>query len=385
MTKLGIYVHIPFCRRACPYCDFHFSTNLKQKNELIDAIVREAHARRDFFAHIPDSGMQSIYLGGGTPSLLDISQLELILQHLYEIFNVEDSPGLEVTLEANPDDLTAPYLEQLAQTRVNRLSIGVQSFQELDLKWMRRLHNADEARNCIIEAAKWVDTGALNSLSADLIYGFPQLDAAQWTENLNILFDLPLQHFSAYSLTVEDGTALKAWIRDGRFPQIDSNHAAMHLEMLMEAAADAGFEHYEISNFARRGFQAVHNSAYWKHRPYLGLGPSAHSFDGEKRYWNPSDNLIYAQNWLSKKPEEIRESESLGKLDLVNEKIMTGLRKLSGLNLERVDSKFHMEILSSAKKWADQGELIITDNNIRLSRKGVFLADRIMSDLFIVE
>ncbi len=374
----GIYVHIPFCRQACHYCNFHFSTRLENTNEMVRAIVREATMRRDFTGPEPVS---SVYLGGGTPSVLPQAQLDHLLETLYAVFAI--SSDAEVTLEANPDDLSAARLNELRSSPVNRLSIGIQSFRDQDLHWMNRAHTADQAIRCLDLAS----AAGFDQLSADLIYGTPGLDDQAWKSNLRQVFDRGIPHLSAYALTVEEGTALAHFVRTGKSPAPEDDTASRQFSILREAAGAAGYSHYEISNFCRNGAYARHNTAYWTGQPYLGLGPSAHSFDGIQRNWNAAHNLDYVRTIQS--GSLALQGEKLQPADRLNEALMTGLRTTWGVNQADLEQRFGQQAVAAvdrlAQPWLDRALLVTQNGFWFLSAGGLSFADRIASDLFLVD
>ena len=314
----GIYIHIPFCRKACTYCNFHFSTSLGQKDDMLEAIARELIMQKDF---LEAASVETIYFGGGTPSLLSAEELlrifDLIEKH-YDISKLQ-----ECTLEANPDDLNPQYIQQLKRTPVNRFSIGVQSFFDSDLKYMNRAHSAQQADYAI----KAAQDGGFEKLTIDLIYGTPGLSLGAWQENLEKVKNLSIPHFSAYALTVEEGTALHHAIRQKKQKPVDQEQSAVQFEYLMEFAPQIGFEQYEISNFASKGQYALHNTNYWKGIPYLGIGPSAHSFDGKNRRSNIANNSKYLKGILQEKKLDFEE-ELLSQTQRINEYIMTSIRTI---------------------------------------------------------
>lgn len=375
----GIYLHIPFCRQACTYCNFHFSTSLKLKEELLAALHRELELRAGYLDGEP---VETIYFGGGTPSLLaadEISRLaETIMKHY-------DTGSLgEFTLEANPDDLTASYLKSLKGTPVNRFSIGVQSFRDEDLRYMNRAHNAQQA-DYAIKAAQ--DAGFSN-LTIDLIYGTPGLNDTAWKENLEKVRGLDIPHFSSYALTVEEGTALHHAIRQKKTAPVDAEQSAAQFEILMDAAAAMGYDHYEISNFARPGHYAVHNTNYWRGKKYLGAGPSAHSFNGRERQWNVANNALYIKNLLSegKIPAE---KEQLSDTERLNEYIMTSLRTMWGCDLDHIsrewDASTAGRLLRNAIIFVEKGQMIQEEQLLKLTKAGRLLADGIAAELFFDE
>jgi oxygen-independent coproporphyrinogen-3 oxidase len=380
----GIYIHIPFCKQACHYCDFHFSTSLKKKSELVDALCKELFLRKE---ELKDE-VETIYFGGGTPSLLSIEDLRLLISEVYNNYEVSENP--EITLEANPDDLldvSLSAVEDLAETKllafknigINRLSIGIQSFFEEDLKLMNRAHNASEALECIKEAKKYFE-----NISIDLIYGIPGMSNERWKENLEIALKLDVPHLSCYALTVEPKTALKKFIEKGIVPPVDEDVAKQHYEILLSETEKAGLENYEFSNFGKPGFHSRNNTAYWEGKPYLGIGPSAHSYNGKSRSWNVANNTKYIKSI----EEGIlpSETEILSKKDKYNEYIMTGLRTKKGVSLKKVENDFGKNYLEYMLKQAEnpiKNNLLILENDtLKISKKGKFLSDGIAADLF---
>ena len=370
----GIYIHIPFCKQACYYCDFHFSTSLKKKDELVQTLVKELELRKTEFSNID---VETIYFGGGTPSLLTNDELLMLIDSVYQNYNVIDNP--EITLEANPDDLSVPRIKELAITPVNRLSIGIQSFFESDLKLMNRAHNAEEAKACLKEATKHFD-----NISLDLIYGIPGATNEQWLENIDIALGYKVPHISSYALTIEPKTALAAFIKKGVIDDVDDEQAHEQFHMLKEKLDDAGFVHYELSNFGKPGYFSKNNSAYWQGKPYLGIGPSAHSFNGKQRGWNVRNNSKYI-NSIQQNELPI-ETETLTKTDQYNEYIMTGLRTIWGVSLTKVEEDFGTllkdYLLEQANIFINQHLLYIDEDHLRVTKKGQFLSDGIASELF---
>lgn len=343
---------------------------------MVDALVQELELRADY---LPDRKITSIYLGGGTPSLLTEAELDRLFDAIYRLFTVEE--GAEVTLEANPDDLSLYYLNMLAESRVNRLSIGIQSFREEDLRIMNRAHSADEARRCLRMAR---DAG-FESLTADLIYGLPGLTDADWVANLDQLLAMDLPHFSAYGLTVEPKTALHKMVRTGKIQVATDADQQRQFELLMDMAAARGYVHYEISNFAKPGKEAVHNSSYWHGAPYMGIGPSAHSFNGYSRQWNVANNARYLT--AIEKGEIPAEIEQLSTYDRFNERILTALRTSSGLSLSHLEADFGtdwLQHLHAALGDVDTEWYQLQADRLVLTRAGRHFADRIASELFIL-
>ncbi|WP_189605151.1 radical SAM family heme chaperone HemW [Salinimicrobium marinum] len=371
----GIYIHIPFCKQACHYCDFHFSTSMKKKDELIDALCKELLLRKEEIA----GDIETIYFGGGTPSLLTSEELQQIFETIFANFSVVKDP--EITLEANPDDLSEEKLKILAASSVNRLSIGVQSFFEADLKMMNRAHNQQEALESIETAKNYFD-----NISIDLIYGIPQMSNERWLQNLNIALELNVPHISSYALTVEPKTALKKLIEKGKISPVDEDAAKEHYELMIEVLETAGFENYEFSNFGKPGYFSRNNTAYWFGKPYLGIGPSAHSFDGNNRKWNINNNILYIK--AIAKGELPAEVEELSTTDKYNEHVMTRLRTKWGISIPEVEEKFgetyKTYLLKEAQHFLDDGLLDLNDDKLSISKRGKFLSDGIAADLFFI-
>ena len=370
----GIYIHIPFCKQACHYCDFHFSTSLKKKDEMVQALAKEIRLRKAEFA---DETVETIYFGGGTPSILEVSDLRMLIDEIYKNYAVAEKP--EITVEANPDDLSEARIITLSENKINRLSIGIQSFYEEDLKLMNRAHNDEEAKKCLEIATKYFD-----NITADLIYGIPGLTNEKWLQNIQTLLDLKIPHISSYALTVEPKTALQKFIKQGSVPQPDDAVAHEQFLMLVDILEANGFVHYELSNFGKPGYFSKNNSAYWLGKKYLGIGPSAHSYDGTNRSWNIANNSLYLKSLAENKlPSEI---ETLTETDRYNEYIMTGLRTVWGVSLERIKTEFGENmlqyLLQNAERYLKDEKLILENNILRTTKKGKFFCDGIASDLF---
>lgn len=377
----GIYLHIPFCKQACHYCNYHFSTTLKKKGDLVEALIGELALRKDELNGV----VRTVYFGGGTPSLLSEDELGRIFEALHRLYPI--SSDAEITLEANPDDLvdegdtTAQdqKLKFFKSIGINRLSIGIQSFFESDLRWMNRAHNASEGIRSVEAAKKYFD-----NLSIDLIYGIPGMTDARWQENLNQAFSFDIPHLSCYALTVEPRTALEKFIETGKSAPVDDDLAQIHHASLIRLTEAAGYDNYEFSNFGKPGYYSQNNTAYWEGKSYLGIGPSAHSYDGKSRSWNVENNSIYIRNIR----DGIRpyEDEVLTQQDQYNEYVMTRLRTSSGIDLEKVVTVFgekYLEyLLNQAELGQKAGNLIIDDKVVKVSRKGKFLTDGLAADLF---
>jgi oxygen-independent coproporphyrinogen-3 oxidase len=373
----GIYIHIPFCKQACNYCNFHFSTSLKYKEDMLTAIGKEMSMQRGY---LENTAVETIYWGGGTPSLLSADELLRLWDQLQ--LNFPDQALTEVTLEANPDDLNPAFLQALKHTPVNRLSIGIQSFQDQDLKYMNRAHNAQQADY----AVKLAQDKGFDNISIDLIYGTPTMSHTQWKDNLQQAVALGVPHISSYALTVEPATALAHAIKKGTTKAPADQESAYQFEQLMDALDEAGYEHYEISNFAQPGRYARHNTNYWKNKPYLGLGPSAHSYNGSSRKWNIANNAVYMRSILQEGRLSF-EQEQLSEKDRYNEYIMVSLRTMWGIDLDYIAGAFgnqaQQNLLEAAQRFAEKNWINITADSIKLSRQGRLFADRIASDLFL--
>jgi oxygen-independent coproporphyrinogen III oxidase len=369
-TLAGIYIHIPFCRQACHYCNFHFATSLRYKNELIAALLKEIILQKDYLEGEP---VETIYFGGGTPSLCTKEEVQQIITRINEYFPV--SPGAEITLEANPDDITAEKLIDWKETGINRLSIGIQSFFEEDLQWMNRAHNARQALDNLQLATTYFD-----NITIDLIYGTPQLTHEKWKQNVETAISLNIPHLSCYALTVEPKTPLDKLIRQEKSANVNPDKQSEQFLLLMQWLEEAGYEHYEISNFSKPGWRSRHNSSYWQGKKYLGLGPSAHSFNERSRQWNRASNSIYIEKIDNNEmPAEV---EILTPVQQLNEYIMTSLRTMEGLQLKRIEEKHLANLLAAAKKYTDSGLLKRENNALLLTKNGRLLADGIAADLF---
>ena len=381
----GIYIHIPFCKQACHYCDFHFTTTFGKKEAMVLALQNELKLRKEAFEN---EVVETIYFGGGTPSVLDLHEIEAIITTVYENYKVVENP--EITLEANPDDLifTDTGCSQgfnvfgaYRNLGINRLSIGIQSFFEEDLKFMNRAHNAIEAANCLKEATKYFD-----NISIDLIYGVPGMTNDRWEQNIEKALSFDLPHISSYALTVEPNTALASFIKKGNVVPLDDEAAQSHYDILTSRLAKAGYICYEISNFGKPNYFSKNNTAYWQGKKYMGIGPSAHSYDGENRGWNVRNNAKYIKAIAEEQlPMEI---ETLSKTDRYNEYIMTGLRTIWGVSLVRVENDFgknRLEYLNQqARKYIEKDLLYIQDGILLVTKKGKFLTDGIAADLFML-
>jgi oxygen-independent coproporphyrinogen-3 oxidase len=372
----GIYIHIPFCKKACHYCNFHFSTQIEHLNDFVDALVKEMSLQQKYL----NEPVETIYFGGGTPSLLDQAQLNKIIKGIHANFSL--SPTVELTLEANPDDINIEKTKMWSDQGINRLSIGIQSFQQEALNWMNRAHDTSQSHQSIENAKK----AGIDNLSIDLIYGTPHLTNEDLLKDIEILNHYQIPHISCYALTVEEKTPLHTLIKNKKIEDIDANKQAEHFEIIVNQLEKIGFEHYEISNFAKKGHQSKHNSNYWKGVPYLGLGPSAHSFNVHARQWNIANNHLYIQN-INKGiiPAEL---EKLETATSYNEYMMISLRLLAGVSLEEIKNRFGEAYLAHTLNIKDQfdstGQLQNTENGFSITKNARFLADGIASEFFIV-
>ena len=372
----GIYIHIPFCKQRCYYCDFHFTTSLKNKEEMIDAIIYELKSRKK---EIKDT-VKTIYFGGGTPSVLQITDINKIISSIYKNFTVSNNP--EITIEANPDDLDENKISDLSKTPVNRFSVGIQSFHDKDLKFMNRAHNSRQALECIPLLKKY----GFDNITIDLIYGVPNQNKEEWLYNLNTAFNLDVPHISAYALTVEENTPLNTLIKKGKYPKVSDKKSFDDFNILINESSKHGFEQYEISNFSKKGFLSKHNTSYWQGEMYIGVGPSAHSYNGITRRWNIANNKKYLDNI---KLNTYFESEILSAKDKFNEYIMTGLRTMFGVSKNKIlqdfGQEFHENFTHKTNALKHKGDINIEGDIITISKSAKFRTDGITSDLFEID
>ena len=371
-------MHIPFCKQACTYCNFHFTTSLRYKDDLVQALRKEIIAEKDYLG---GEEVATVYFGGGTPSILSIDDCRSIINSIRENFPV--SPNAEITLEANPDDVTKQKAEEWKNIGINRLSIGIQSFFEEELRWMNRAHNAEQAKACIENSY----AAGINNLSIDLIYGSPLLTDEMWQQNVETAIGYGIKHLSCYALTVEDKTPLQKNISLQKSSDVDNDKQARQFLQLMHWLRNAGYEHYEVSNFAKPGFRSSHNSSYWKGVSYLGLGPSAHSFNGKERRWNIANNNVYIKSVNEQKPQ--REVETLTPAQQLNEAIMISLRTMEGIDLNKMQiqwgEKERKRIEKDLAKYLPTGLIQIENDHAQLTNEGMLRADGIAADLFVSE
>ena len=374
----GIYIHIPFCKKACHYCDFHFSTSLQYKSEMMEALIHELTLQKNY---LEGQKVETIYFGGGTPSLLEADELTRILDAISGQFNL--ATDLEITLEANPDDLTIQKVKNFKETPINRFSIGVQSFFDEDLMWMNRSHSASEAESAI----KRVQDAGFENITADLIYGYPLLSDEKWSTNIRQMLELHIPHISCYSMTIEPGTALAHFTKQGKSKPINEQQSAAQFIELMAKLQEAGYLHYEISNFAQPGYESKHNTNYWKGEFYLGIGPSAHSFNGVSRQWNLANNANYLA--AIAKHQVPAQVEVLTLNNRFNEYLMTSLRTHWGADMHYLRSNFGTEyanlVLAKAETLLQKNWIKIEDQKLALTEEGKLFADHIAAEFFIID
>lgn len=371
----GLYIHIPFCKKACHYCNFHFSTSLKNRKKIISSMIKEIEIKSIGYEDL----IETIYFGGGTPSLLSIIEIDSLIKAVIDNFKISKKP--EITLEANPDDLNTSKLKELSNSLINRLSIGIQSFNDQDLKLMNRSHNSFDSINCIDNSLKYFD-----NISIDLIYGMPNSNLISWEKNLNLALNWDLNHISAYALTVEPKTALEKYIQKEIILPLDEEFVYDQFNLMHDKLSDLNYINYELSSFAKKGYFSKNNSGYWLGKKYVGIGPSSHSFDGFSRSWNVSNNTLYISDIQNNKM--YHQKEKLTQIDQYNEYIMTGLRTMWGISLSNLQEKFGKKIkthfVTKSKKFIESKLLIIENDLIKTSKKGKFLSDGIASELFLI-
>lgn len=371
----GIYIHIPFCKQSCYYCNFHFSTSTKNKDEVLDAIEKEIKQK----GQTTNEAISTIYFGGGTPSILDVNEINSIINRIHKEFNVESEA--EITIEANPDDLNKEKIINLSLTKINRLSIGVQSFIDKELRIMNRAHDSKKALNSIEISKKY-----FNNISIDLMYGVPESTLDSWTYNLDTVSQFDINHISSYALTLEPKTALESFVRKLVVEMPEEELVYDQYNLINKKLEPMGFINYEVCSFAKENFFSKNNSAYWLRKKYIGIGPSAHSFDGKSRSWNISNNKKYIDQ--IKKGKSFYKKEKLSKVDQYNEYVMTGFRTIWGVSANFIEnnfnSKFKNYFTDRIQKHIDQKNIIVKDDIYTTTNEGRFLADGISSDLFLV-
>jgi oxygen-independent coproporphyrinogen-3 oxidase len=373
----GIYIHIPFCKQACHYCDFHFSTNLTLREKIVEALVGEIQLQRDY---LRDDEIKSLYFGGGTPSLLTPVELQTLIDTVYKTFTIADAP--EVTLEANPDDLTRQKLDDMRIAGINRLSIGIQSLDDAILKSLNRAHNSQMAIQCLDNTSQ----AGFQNVSVDLIYAIPEQNDTQWEKNIEIILGYQLQHLSCYALTIEANTVFGRWASQGKLAIAGDDFAAGQMEILVDRLEDAGYLRYEVSNFTLPGFESRHNSSYWKGTKYLGIGPSAHSFNGVSRQHNVLNNHGYLVSIANRKIPAV--VETLTREDKINEYLLTTLRTSWGSSLKKLREEFSFDLLASnvvyLQSLQDRDLARLQNDTLYLTRAGMLHADKIAADLFVL-
>jgi oxygen-independent coproporphyrinogen-3 oxidase len=371
----GIYFHVPFCKQACHYCDFHFSTNQEKKGEMVGAFARELELQKSYWG---GESIETLYFGGGTPSLLSVAEIEMLLHAVTQHFTLV--PSAEITLEANPDDLDAEKLLALRAAGINRLSIGIQSFDDEVLHFLHRAHSASAAQQCLEQAR----AAGFTNISLDLIYAIPGQPEETWRKNILHALSFAPEHISSYSLTIEEKTAFGKWAAAGKLTAVEDDLAAAQLEMLVEMLDAAGYEQYEVSNFARPGYYSRHNSSYWQQKKYLGIGPSAHSYDGKSRQYNVASNHMYLRALQAGNIPCTR--EELTPADVVNDYLLTTLRTSWGANLRTLRQEFHYDVQALHGPYLDtlcaEHLAIVSGDFLQLTRRGKMLADKIAADLF---
>ena len=371
----GIYIHIPFCQKKCNYCDFYSIVPQNHREDFIKILVSEIESRQHF---LTNDSVDTIYFGGGTPSILKRKEVGLILNTLRNNYNV--SNVAEITFEANPENLSREYLKELKQEGVNRLSVGIQSFNDKELAFLKRIHNADKARISVEDAFSI----GFENISIDLIYGLPTASYSDWEFNLKEAFKLPIKHLSSYHLSYEEGTLLYKRLKQGRVKAIPENDSLLQFQLLIDYTKDQKFSHYEISNFAKESFYSKHNLSYWQQKKYLGFGPSAHSYDGSKRSWNISNLKLYIDGVLKK--DKVFEEELLSINDLANEYLITNLRTKWGVDMQLYKDKFPKEnydyLINQSKPFLEKESLVYERNKLKLTTKGIFVSDLILKELY---
>lgn len=375
----GLYIHIPFCASRCIYCGFYSTTLPQLQDRYVEAVCREMEFRRE-------RDLSTIYLGGGTPSQLSAENLRKIFLYINKVYvtdfkEAEDGSEMEITMECNPDDITPEFCETLRTLPVNRISMGAQTFSASRLRFLRRRHTADEVRT----AVKLLRSIGIGNISVDLMFGFPHETLEEWKSDIRECLALNVEHISAYSLMYEEGTPLYKMLVEGKIKEIDEELSLQMYETLINMLTAAGFEHYEISNFAKPSFRSRHNSSYWHGTPYIGIGAAAHSFDTVSRRWNVADIKTYIES--IERGEQPYEREVLDTDTRYNETVMTGLRTCEGVDLKYISdsfgAKYGRHLLSNAQKNISLGNLIVEDNRLRLTRKGIYTSDGITAELFV--
>jgi oxygen-independent coproporphyrinogen III oxidase len=372
----GIYIHIPYCKKLCFYCDFYHVLSSDDNKDFIDSLLKEVVLRQDYLG---TESISTIYFGGGTPSLFSIKEIESILSKINKLFIIEEN--CEITIELNPEDVTKTYITSLKKLNINRISLGIQSWRDSDLKMLNRRHDSSRAASALTETIK----AGFENVTVDLIYGIPGMTVEDWVSNLDLTFSYDIKHLSAYHLTIEKGTVFGKMLEKGLISEIEEEESTLHFNTLIEKAESAGFVHYEISNFGKPGYISVHNSNYWKQVAYLGLGPSAHSFNGYSRQWNTRDLKKYIKAINS--GTTFFEREELDIKKRFNEYIMTSLRTMWGIDLDYVEKMFEKEgydyVVNLSGKFKNYGMIMQEKNRLILTNQGKIISDNIISDFMM--
>ena len=373
----GIYVHIPFCSSRCIYCNFYSTVGMQQlQSRYVEAVEKELEIRR---AYIYNERVRTLYIGGGTPSTLHTDLIKRLVRFIYDSFSIQESDIEEFTIECNPDDITDDFIKALTETGVNRVSLGVQTFSDSRLRFLRRRHNASQITNAIGTLRRY----GVQNISIDLIFGFPNESIEEWEADLRSAIELDVEHISAYSLTYEEGTALYRMLAEGRIRECDEDTYGRMYDLLIDTLTSAGYEHYEISNFAKPGRRSLHNSSYWNDSIYLGVGAAAHSYNKKSRQWNVSDINQYINEIESGNIPA--EKEVIDATTHYNDLITTALRKREGIDIENVKEPYKSFMLANAKKGIEKGNISIDNGRLHLTRKGLYISDEVMSDLIFIE
>lgn len=368
----GVYIHIPFCTKACHYCDFHFSTSLKNKDSLLECIKKEIINRQSFFTS--EEKVETIYFGGGTPSILSPEEIYTLIETVRNTFTVD--PNAEITLEANPEHLTENYAAEI-KGLVNRLSVGIQTFNGSALSFLNRSHNSKES----FSALENIKKAGFENVSLDLIYGIQSLSFDDFLFDYQKLLDFGPQHLSVYNLTIEEGTVFGNWLSKGKIDEVNDSLSGKMYSYLMEELPKQGFQQYEISNFALEGFHSKHNNSYWENTPYIGVGPSAHSYNGKDRFYNVANNAAYIKE--SSKSDLVTFKEDYLKSDRINDTIMVGLRTSKGLSKEKLKSLGAVLNPKTVSKFLQQEFIIVDEDYLKLTNKGKLFADQVAMEFFV--
>ncbi len=371
----GLYIHIPFCKSRCSYCGFYSTTHLEMRQQYVDALCKELTS---LTSHL--SPLTSLYIGGGTPSQLTIAQLEQIFLYINKVYPLPSIQGeIEITIECNPDDVTEEYAMALPQLGINRVSMGAQTFDDQRLRFLNRRHTASQ----VPQAVERLRQAGIRNISIDLMYGFPDETLEQWEHDINAALSLDVEHLSAYCLMLEEGTPLHRQLQQGLIRETNEETERQMYERLIDKLSEAGYEHYEISNFAKPGFRSRHNSSYWNDVPYIGLGAAAHSYDGHRRSWNVADLKEYLRR-VENGESPVEDSELIEGWTRYNDRITVALRTREGLDLTTLTDEHHDYCMKNARRFLNNGLLILSDHHLALTRRGIFVSDMVMSELMKV-